>query len=94
MMGQGASQPVRSEPPYFVTPDGEGAHLWVREGTNLRVVTHGECTECSNPIGWYPRLLLIRKDLAEPNPLCPSCGYPLRGTDPVPPGQATKIIIL
>ena len=46
MMGQGASQPVKSEPQYFVTPDGEGAHLWVREGTNLRVVAHGECKEC------------------------------------------------
>ncbi|MFN0133819.1 MAG: hypothetical protein ACKVW3_14970 [Phycisphaerales bacterium] len=46
MMGQGASQPVKSEPQYFVTPDGEGAHLWVREGTALRVVAHGECKEC------------------------------------------------
>lgn len=46
MMGQGASQPVRSEPQYFVTADGEGAHLWVREGTDLRVVAHGECKEC------------------------------------------------
>jgi hypothetical protein len=52
------------------------------------------CKECGNPIGWYPRLLLIREDLAEPNPLCPSCGYPLRGSNPVPPGQATKVIIL
>jgi hypothetical protein len=33
MMGQGASQPVKSEPQYFVTADGDGAHLWVREGT-------------------------------------------------------------
>ena len=47
MMGQGASQPVKSEPQYFVTVDGEdGAHLWVREGTALRVVAHGECKEC------------------------------------------------
>ncbi|MGD9789168.1 MAG: hypothetical protein AB7Q00_07190 [Phycisphaerales bacterium] len=46
MMGQGASQPVKSEPQYFVTADGEGAHLWVREGTALRVVAHGECKEC------------------------------------------------
>lgn len=46
LMGQGASQPVRSEPQYFVTPDGEGAHLWVREGTALRVVAHGACDEC------------------------------------------------
>lgn len=47
LMGQGASQPVRSEPQYFVTADGEGAHLWVREGANLRVVSHGECKECA-----------------------------------------------
>lgn len=46
LMGQGASQPVKSEPQYFVTPDGEGAHLWVREGMTLRVVAHGECKEC------------------------------------------------
>lgn len=46
MMGQGASQPVKSEPQYFVTADGDGAHLWVREGTALRVVSHGECKEC------------------------------------------------
>jgi hypothetical protein len=46
MMGQGASQPVKSEPQYFVTADGDGAHLWVREGTALRVVGHGECKEC------------------------------------------------
>lgn len=46
MMGQGASQPMKSEPQYFVTPDGDGAHLWVREGTALRVVAHGECKEC------------------------------------------------
>ena len=46
MMGQGASQPVKSDPQYFVTADGEGAHLWVREGTALRVVGHGECKEC------------------------------------------------
>lgn len=46
LMGQGASQPVKSDPQYFVTPDGDGAHLWVREGTTLRVVAHGECKEC------------------------------------------------
>ena len=48
MMGQGASQPVKSEAQYFVTADGEGAHLWVREGTALRVVAHGECKECKD----------------------------------------------
>lgn len=47
LMGQGASQPVRSEPQYFVTADGEGAHLWVREGTVLRVISHGACKECA-----------------------------------------------
>lgn len=47
LMGQGASQPVKSEPQYFVTPDGDGAHLWVREGLALRVVAHGECKECA-----------------------------------------------
>jgi hypothetical protein len=47
MMGQAASQPVKSDPQYFVTPDGEeGAHLWVREGAGLRVVAHGVCKEC------------------------------------------------
>ncbi len=48
LMGQGASQPVKSEPQYFVTADGEGAHLWVREGVNLRVVAHGKCKECED----------------------------------------------
>lgn len=47
MMGQGANQPVKGEPQYFVTPDGEGAHLWVREGATLRVIAHGECKECA-----------------------------------------------
>ena len=46
LMGQGASQPVKSEPQYFVTADGEGAHLWVREGAAIRVVAHGVCKEC------------------------------------------------
>lgn len=46
LMGQGASQPVKSAAEYFVTADGEEAHLWVREGTTLRVVGHGECKEC------------------------------------------------
>ncbi len=47
LMGQAASQPVKSDPQYFVTPDGEGAHLWVREGATLRVVAHAECKECA-----------------------------------------------
>lgn len=49
LMGQGAAnQPAKSEPQYFVTADGdEGAHLWVREGTTVRVIAHGECKECA-----------------------------------------------
>ena len=39
----GAAQPVKSATEYFVTGEGDSAHLWVREGTNLRVVGHGEC---------------------------------------------------
>lgn len=44
LMGQGASQPVKSETQYFVTGEGDEAHLWVREGANLRCVGHGDCT--------------------------------------------------
>lgn len=44
LMGQGASQPVRSEPQYFVTGEADEAHLWVREGASLRCVGHGECS--------------------------------------------------
>ncbi len=47
MMGQGASQPVKSATEYYVTTDGVGAHLWVREGAALSVVGHGICKECS-----------------------------------------------
>lgn len=43
---QGASEPVKSAPEYFVTAEGDNAHLWVREGTNLRVVGHGTCKDC------------------------------------------------
>ena len=43
---QGASEPVKSAPEYFVTAEGDNAHLWVREGTNLRVVGHGACKDC------------------------------------------------
>jgi len=43
---QGASEPVRSAPEYFVTAEGDNAHLWVREGNNLRVVGHGTCKSC------------------------------------------------
>jgi len=40
---QSGAQPVKSETQYFVTGEGDDAHLWVREGTNLRCVGHGEC---------------------------------------------------
>lgn len=44
LMGQsGTAQPVRSETQYFVTGEGDDAHLWVREGSNLRCIGHGEC---------------------------------------------------
>lgn len=43
LMGQGASTPVKSDTQYFVTGESDAAHLWVREGTNLRCVGHGEC---------------------------------------------------
>lgn len=43
MMGQGASQPVKSETQYFITGEHDEAHLWVREGSNLRCIGHGEC---------------------------------------------------
>lgn len=46
LMGQSANQPVKSEVQYFVTGEGDNAHLWVREGTNLRVVGHGQCEKC------------------------------------------------
>lgn len=45
MMGQSPSQPVRSAIQYFVTAEGDQAHLWVREGAKLRCVGHGECAE-------------------------------------------------
>lgn len=43
---QGASEPVKSAPEYFVTAEGDNAHLWVREGTTLRVIGHGACKDC------------------------------------------------
>ena len=44
LLGQsGTAQPVKSETQYFVTGEGDDAHLWVREGTNLRCIGHGEC---------------------------------------------------
>ncbi|MBL8859851.1 MAG: hypothetical protein JNL28_15195 [Planctomycetes bacterium] len=43
---QGASEPVKSTPEYFVTAEGDNAHLWVREGNTLRVIGHGACKNC------------------------------------------------
>ena len=43
LLAQSGAQPVKSETQYFVTGEGDDAHLWVREGTNLRCVGHGEC---------------------------------------------------
>lgn len=43
LMAQQGAQPVKSETQYFVTGEGDAAHLWVREGANLRCVGHGEC---------------------------------------------------
>lgn len=45
---QSASQPAKSAPEYFVTADGDSAHLWVREGTTLRVIGHGSCKDCAS----------------------------------------------
>ncbi len=43
MAQTGQSPPARTEPQYFVTGEGDEAHLWVREGTKLRCLGHGEC---------------------------------------------------
>lgn len=43
MAQTGQSPPPRQEAQYFVTGDGDFAHLWVREGTKLRCLGHGEC---------------------------------------------------
>lgn len=44
LLGQGASTPAQGPTQYFATGEGDAAHLWVREGANLRCVGHGECT--------------------------------------------------
>ena len=44
---QSASEPAKSAPEYFVTAEGDHAHLWVREGATLRVVGHGACKDCA-----------------------------------------------
>lgn len=46
MMGQGAAQRGPADTQYFVTADDGEAHLWLREGNTLKMVAHGECTEC------------------------------------------------
>lgn len=47
----GTAQPVTSKAQYFVTGEGDSAHLWVREGTNLRCMGHGECKAHGNHDG-------------------------------------------
>ena len=44
---QGASEPMKSTPEYFVTAEGNNAHLWVREGNGLWVVGHRTCKDCA-----------------------------------------------
>ncbi len=46
MMGQGAAQRAPADTQYFVTADDGEAHLWLRDGNTLKMVAHGECTEC------------------------------------------------
>ena len=48
---QGASEPVKSAPEFFVTAEGDNAHLWVREGSGLRIVGHGKCQNCPLGVG-------------------------------------------
>ncbi len=43
MAQTGQLPPARVDPQYFVTGDEDLAHLWVREGTKLRCLGHGEC---------------------------------------------------
>lgn len=43
MAQTGQQSPPRSEYQYFVTGEGDEAHLWVREGTKLKCIGHGEC---------------------------------------------------
>lgn len=39
----GIGDPDRSETEYFVTGEGDSAHLWIREGSALRCIGHGKC---------------------------------------------------
>lgn len=50
LMGQGVSQPAKSETQYFVTADSDEAHHWVREGAAIRVIGDGECKECRDKV--------------------------------------------
>ena len=45
LIGQigGIGDPDRSETEYFVTGEGDAAHLWIREGSALRCIGHGKC---------------------------------------------------
>lgn len=43
MAQTGQTPPARIDSQYFVTGDADFAHLWVREGTKLRCLGHGEC---------------------------------------------------
>lgn len=45
LLGQigGIGGPDRSEAEYFVTGEGDAAHLWIREGSTIRCVGHGKC---------------------------------------------------
>lgn len=42
MMGQGVTQPEGRSDQYFVTGEGNTAHLWARDGSTLRWVGKGE----------------------------------------------------
>lgn len=47
MMGQGAARPAPADTQYFVTADDGEAHLWLREGSTIRMVAHGTCDQCA-----------------------------------------------
>lgn len=45
LMGQATAQTSSPYPEYFVTASGVKATLWLREGTTLRAVGHGQDVE-------------------------------------------------
>ncbi len=51
MMGQGAAQRAPADTQYFVTADDGEAHLWLRDGNNLKMVAHGKCDQCAGKEG-------------------------------------------